>query len=133
MDEPIDIISLEKLTRAIMAGYREYKIGKTDASEMAYNILNFFGTNNDKIVDNILEPEDRDLFYSLEELNLVKTERELATLYDGREWRIHYWTLKKKEINNLAETPLEPPEQTEDEKIEKMYGEIPQDIFDRNY
>lgn len=72
-----------------------------DAEAIASNILNFFGFN-ERIIDNILEPDDRDVFYMLEDCGLLETERDETTLYDGREWRIHYWSFRKDRILNLA-------------------------------
>jgi hypothetical protein len=48
-----------------------------------------------------LEPEDRDAFYQLEDTGILTTEREETTLYDGREWRIHYWLFRKERILEL--------------------------------
>ncbi len=95
------IVSLNRLTEAIINSYKEHNMTQEDAQNMAYHVLNFFGFG-DRIVDNILEPEDRDLFYMLEDFGLLVTEREETTLYDGREWRIHYWLLKKHAISNMA-------------------------------
>ncbi|MCU0799514.1 MAG: hypothetical protein MUC62_07570 [Candidatus Thermoplasmatota archaeon] len=95
------IVSLNRLTEAIINSYKEHNMSQEDASNMAYHVLNFFGFG-DRIVDNILEPEDRDLFYMLEDFGLLVTEREETTLYDGREWRIHYWLLKKHAISHMA-------------------------------
>jgi len=34
------------------------------------------------------------LFYQLQDYDLLTTESEETTLWDGREWRIHYWKFK---------------------------------------
>jgi hypothetical protein len=70
------------------------------ARAMAQHVMNFFGYS-ERIIDNILEPEDRDAFYMLEDTGILTTEREETTLYDGREWRIHYWLFKKERIYEL--------------------------------
>jgi len=70
---------------------------------MAQHVLNFFGYS-ERIIDNILEPEDRDAFYQLEDTGILTTEREETTLYDGREWRIHYWLFRKERIFQLINT-----------------------------
>jgi len=70
------------------------------ARSMAQHVLNFFGYS-ERIIDNILEPEDRDAFYQLEDTGILTTEREETTLYDGREWRIHYWLFRKERIFQL--------------------------------
>src|SRR2546428_2612620 len=64
---------------------------------MAQHVLNFFGYS-ERIIDNVLEPEDRDAFYMLEDSGILTTEREETTLYDGREWRIHYWMFREERI-----------------------------------
>jgi hypothetical protein len=69
---------------------------------VAHHVLNFFGYS-DRIIDNVLEPEDRDAFYMLEDAGILTTEREETTLYDGREWRIHYWLFKRDEMSRLIE------------------------------
>lgn len=103
-------------------------MSKEDARNMAYHVLNFFGFG-DRIVDNVLEPEDRDLFYMLEDFGLLVTEREETTLYDGREWRIHYWLLKKNAINSMAseeDISSSAPEEEFD-----VYEDIPEDVWMR--
>lgn len=74
-----------------------------DAFDLAQHVLNFFGYF-DRIIDNVLEPEDRDAFYMLEDAGILKTEREEITLYDGREWRIHYWNFCPEKIEHIIET-----------------------------
>jgi hypothetical protein len=98
-----------------------------DAQNMAYHVLNFFGFG-DRIVDNILEPEDRDLFYMLEDFGLLVTEREETTLYDGREWRIHYWLLKKNAIANMA---CDDKDQCSSSDDYNVYEEIPDEVWSR--
>ena len=91
----------------------------------AEHILNFFGYG-DRIIDNMLEPEDRDTFYLLEDLGLLRTEREETTLWDGREWRIHYWLLNKERIFSLA---YKTEEEEREESEENIYDELPEDIW----
>src|SRR2546425_10136843 len=71
---------------------------------MAQHVLNFFGYS-ERIIDNVLEPEDRDAFYMLEDSGILTTEREETTLYDGREWRIHYWMFRKERIAGRSQAP----------------------------
>ncbi len=106
--EDLKVINLDTLSIAIknsideVARSRGYDgVTNEQAGEMAQHVLNFFGYS-DFIIDNILEQEDRDAFYMLEDAGLLKNEREETTLYDGREWRIHYWLLNRKRINELA-------------------------------
>ena len=73
------------------------------AETIAEHALGFFGFSN-RIIDNALEPTDRNLFYQLQDYDLLTTESEETTLWDGREWRIHYWKFKSnaEELARLA-------------------------------
>ena len=93
----------------------------------AEHILNFFGYS-DRIIDNVLHPEDRDTFYMLEDAGLMETEREETTLYDGREWRIHYWLLKVAVIQNRRDAG---PKFADDDLEPSVYDEVPEDIWSR--
>lgn len=98
--EKMDTLTLDDLTVAIRNGIDKEGMLEEQAKHMAQHILNFFGYS-ERIIDNILEPEDRDAFYMLEDTGILTTEREETTLYDGREWRIHYWLFRKERINEL--------------------------------
>ena len=87
------VLTTETLASAINYSPEYSHMGDDESSYLAEHILNFFGYS-DRIIDNVLHPEDRDTFYMLEDAGLMETEREETTLYDGREWRIHYWLLK---------------------------------------
>ncbi len=124
------IVTLNHLTEAIVNSYKEHNMSKEDATNMAYHVLNFFGFG-DRIVDNILEPEDRDLFYMLEDFGLLVTEREETTLYDGREWRIHYWLMKKNVIYTMSNREDETCSR-EDVECFDVYDDIPDEAWNRN-
>ena len=98
------------------------------AYELAHHVLNFFGYS-DRIIDNILEPEDRDAFYMLEDAGILTTEREETTLYDGREWRIHYWLFKRDKIEVLMSNIKNDVE--EDKNEDNPYADLPDDIWCR--
>lgn len=97
-----EALTLDDLTTAIRNGIDREGMPDEQAKQMAQHILNFFGYS-ERIIDNILEPEDRDAFYMLEDTGILTTEREETTLYDGREWRIHYWLFRKERIHELIE------------------------------
>jgi hypothetical protein len=90
----MDIITLENLTRAIV---NRIGIDLDEAQKDAGFILDIFGFE-DRVIDNILDPEDRQLFYILQEGGMLTTEREECILHDGREWRTHYWRLRRDKI-----------------------------------
>jgi len=92
---------------------------------MAQHVLNFFGYS-ERIIDNVLEPEDRDAFYMLEDSGILTTEREETTLYDGREWRIHYWMFRKDRIAELVEAQKA---KEEAEKAVSVYDDVPEDLW----
>jgi hypothetical protein len=90
----VSIITLDALSKAIA---NRVGLGIEEARRDAGFVLDIFGFD-DRVIDNVLDPEDRQLFYILEEEGMLVTEREETTLYDGREWRTHYWQLKKNTI-----------------------------------
>ena len=89
----MEVLTTETLAAAINYSPEYSHMGDDESNYLAEHSINFFGYR-DRIVDNVLHPEDRDTFYMLEDAGLMETEREETTLYDGREWRIHYWLLK---------------------------------------
>ena len=94
----MNIITLDDLSKAIA---NRVGIDIEEARRDAGFVLDIFGYDN-RVIDNVLDPEDRQLFYILEEEGMLTTEREETTLYDGREWRTHYWVLKKNVILQYA-------------------------------
>lgn len=94
----MNIITLDDLSRAIA---NRVGISIDEARRDAGFVMDIFGFQ-DRVIDNVLDPEDRQLFYILEEEGMLTTEREETTLYDGREWRTHYWVIKKDTILKYA-------------------------------
>ncbi len=103
-------------------------LDREQAYDLAQHVLNFFGYD-DRIIDNVLEPEDRDAFYMLEDARILFTEREEITLYDGREWRIHYWLFDKDRIAELME--LASPMKEQHDVSDFDYDSLPSDAWDR--
>ena len=121
------VLTTETLASAINYSPEYSHMGDDESSYLAEHILNFFGYS-DRIIDNVLLPEDRDTFYMLEDAGLMETEREETTLYDGREWRIHYWLLKIAEIQRRTDAG---PKYAPDDQEPYVYDEIPEDIWSR--
>ena len=94
-----NIITLDNLSKAIA---NRVGIDLEEARRDAGFVLDIFGFDN-RVIDNVLNPEDRQLFYILEEEGMLTTEREETTLYDGREWRTHYWIIRKDVILQYAQ------------------------------
>ncbi len=127
---PGETLTVDDLTKPIKNSIDKSGMETEAARAMANHVLNFFGYS-DRIIDNVLEPEDRDAFYMLEDSGLLTTEREETTLYDGREWRIHYWLFRKEKIRELMEA-AEEKERAEAEQASLVYSEISEDIWKRN-
>lgn len=121
-------LTVEHLTKAIKNSIDKAGMPEEEARAMAQHVMNFFGYS-ERIIDNVLEPEDRDAFYMLEDAGILMTEREETTLYDGREWRIHYWMFRKERIHELVcgKKGCAP----ESGANGNVYDEIPDDIWSR--
>ena len=97
------IITLDALSKAIA-----YKIGIQikEARKVAGFVLDIFGFE-DRVIDNVLGFEERQLFYILEAVGMLTSGREDTTLFDGKEWRTHYWLLQKNVILRYAKRVYE--------------------------
>lgn len=134
------MISVDDLALAIENSINytnEVKLEHEDAFDLALHVLNFFGYSN-RIIDNVLEPEDRNAFYMLEDSGVLSTEREEITLYDGREWRIHYWLFRTDRIAELL-LPREEKEEKDKSDVkndsdshQNLYGELPPEAWIRH-
>ena len=132
----MNIVTLEDLSRAIA---NRVGVEVDEAKRDAGFVLDIFGFD-DRVIDNVLDPEDRQLFYILEEEGMLATEREETTLYDGREWRTHYWQLKKevilkyaKEKTQTVKTVLfdkkQPVPVIEDTSEDDIYDQLEDDMW----
>ncbi len=107
-------------------------MGEEGANDRASHTLSFFDPSSDRIIDNILESEDRDSFYTLEEDGLLfRPPKDEVFLPDGRPWEIHYWELNKRKILELALSPKK-------KKIKKkkkdysIYEGLPEEVWQRD-
>ncbi len=121
-------LTVEHLTKAIKNSIDKQGMPEEEARAMAQHVMNFFGYS-ERIIDNVLEPEDRDAFYMLEDAGILMTEREETTLYDGREWRIHYWMFRKERIDELIHGKKAVHGGIEGDQ--NVYDDIPDDIWNR--
>jgi len=127
MDE---LITIERLGTAIQNSVNDgIGMQHEQAYDLARHVLNFFGFS-DRIIDNVLEPEDRDAFYMLEDAGILTTEREETTLFDGREWRIHYWMFRKDRIAKMMQP--QGNETEEKQQQDSPYADLPDDIWSRS-
>ncbi|HEX08706.1 MAG TPA: hypothetical protein ENG38_02720 [Thermoplasmatales archaeon] len=128
----MNIITLDDLSKAIA---NRVGIPIEEARRDAGFVMDIFGFQ-DRVIDNVLDPEDRQLFYILEEEGMLTTEREETTLYDGREWRTHYWILRKdiilkyaREENKRTRSVLSDKPTLQDISDEAVYDELDDDIW----
>src|SRR3972149_1514340 len=70
------------------------------ASEKAQMVLNYFGFRT-VIIDNAIHPEDRKLFYELQDAGLLRSSWETVLLLNGRNWRIFYWELHETDVDRV--------------------------------
>ncbi len=115
-------LTLAQLTQAIRRKV-DIDMETVVAESIAEHALGFFGFSN-RIIDNALEPTDRNLFYQLQDYDLLTTESEETTLWDGREWRIHYWKFK----SNAEELALLSAEAENSGEDEDPYAGIYEDV-----
>ena len=126
-------LTVNVLRNVIKEAIGEHGMEEQEADIMAKHVMNLFGFNN-RILDNMLEPQDRDVFYMLEDEEILTTEREETTLYDGREWRIHYWIFRREKIVEILggkrrlHTDMD---EFSSEEETSIYDEIPDDIWSR--
>ena len=69
------MITVDNLTLAIENSIDDGNgLSQEEAYDLAQHVLNFFGYS-ERIIDNVLEPEDRDAFYMMEDAGILFTER----------------------------------------------------------
>jgi hypothetical protein len=95
------VITYDDMRKALAKLLQKRGMDEEEINHLAMYLLSFFGFS-DAIIDNILDTEDRDVFYMLEEEGILTTSREESYTIKGKVWRIHYWILKKREILELA-------------------------------
>ena len=121
-------LTLAQLTQAIKSKV-DLDMETTVAESIAEHALGFFGFSN-RIMDNALEPTDRNLFYQLQDYDLLTTESEETTLWDGREWRIHYWKFKSNADKIVAEAEAERKRRAlEEDPYAQIYDGMPADLW----
>ena len=115
------MITVRKLARAI-----ETRLGGTTAEALteARTVLSYFGFAN-QIIDNVIQPEDRKLFYNLADAGLLQTFWETVPLLDGRNWRIFYWSLNDRDIDRIL--TAEPVRADE-----PLYNSLPDEAWGRS-
>ncbi len=115
----LEIITRDTLFQVLNKILSVKGMNKADIYSLTDYILGFFGFD-DFLVDNILTPIDRDIFYYLEECGVLKTESYEVNLLKGRQWRIHLWMFRKDNIKKI----LMSKETVDVEDPKKLYEKI---------
>lgn len=118
------IVRTEDLAKAIKNSLGKKIMTNEEIQKLAEYVMNFFGFE-DKVADSVLKTEDRHVFYELEEMGLLTTDREDVSLIDKKAWRINYWVLNKDKIFEVIK------EKKEEKKEENIYEKIPEEVWER--
>ncbi|MEM0077601.1 MAG: DUF6015 family protein [Thermoplasmata archaeon] len=122
MEIDLNIVTRDLLYLALSKILKKKGMNEMEIYEITDYLLSFFGFD-DYIVDNILTPIDRDIFYYLEECGILKTESMEVNLLKGRQWRIHMWAYRKEKIKEII-VSKEVKEIDDPKKIyEKIFNE----------
>ena len=120
---------MEELVLALKNTLGKKGMHDNDIQRLAEYVMSFFGYD-DSVIDNRLTSEDRDVFYMLEEEGFVTTTEEDVHLKKGKMWRIHYWILKRDQIQRLATLPEE--SKAEVDEVVAIYENISNDVWARD-
>ena len=90
----MQLVTINALEKAIQ---RTLRVNEKEAHHYASIVMDMFGYD-DFIIDNMLDHEDRRLFYRLQLRGVLYTRQDDVLLHDGRAWRIHYWMFQKHAI-----------------------------------
>ena len=118
-----NLVTYETLTRAI-----KNKMEVTDdvAEDISMRMLNYFGFYYE-IIDNVLDQDDRRMFYFLQDVQLLTTRWEEDVLPNGRTWRVFYWGLNIEKIEKFAALSLV------NEDLEMgLYESLPEGVWSRS-
>ncbi len=115
------LVTLERLTRAVG---KRLNVEPVEAKSLAYRILNYFGYSQ-TIIDNLVDQEDRKLFYQLHDAGLLRSSWETTLLLSGKSWRIFYWQLNLEDIRKATEDGPEGGGE------EPLYDSLPADAWSR--
>lgn len=117
---------MEELKRAILTVFDEDDMDPHRAEDMAEKVMNLFGYDK-AITDNLLSSNERDIFYKLEDVDILSTEEESTNLPSGKKWRIHYWVMNKRKIREILEEKEE-----EETKEGTIYNDISDTVWERS-
>lgn len=127
-----DMITVGMLIKALRALFNKGDEGEEEwVKQMAIFIMDFFGYEQ-RVLDNNLTPNDRDIFYMLENSGILRTEMDETTIQKGKIWRIHYWVLNMDRIRELSCDEKEEAEESCNGENGKIYDSLSEKIWSRD-
>jgi len=121
------ILTLESLAGAIAERLR---IPRESAASQAEQVLDLFGFES-QVIDNLLEPEERQMFYLLQAHGLLTTRSEETLLWNGQEWRTHYWLLRADRIEAASGAFVDDEAAYEEAEVDAVYTALPDGAWKR--
>ncbi len=122
-------VTMQQVELALRKTLGKKGMSDEDVKRMAEYVMSFFGYT-DEVTDNQLTPQDRDVFYMLEEEGLLTTTQEEVLLRKGKLWRTHFWILKKDQILRLATSDEDG--KAKDEAKEDVYDQLSDEEWARH-
>ncbi len=122
-------VRIEEFKKAVTKVLKDRDIDAEEAEKISEKVMNLFGYDK-SITDNLLSSTERDLFYMLEDYDILTTEEETAYLPSGKRWRIHYWKIKDEKIREILAEDEEEVEEVEEER--SIYDDISDDVWKRD-
>ncbi len=121
----MSVVTFLEMRDALVALLGGRGMGPSEVGELAEYLLGFFGYGTE-VVDNVLRPDDRDVFYMLEEEGLLGTRQEEVLVTPGKLWRLHYWILRVDRVKDALQEAQE-----EGEEYEALYKGMADDVWVR--
>lgn len=118
-----NLVTYETLARAVK---NRMEVTDDVADDISMRMLNYFGFH-EEIIDNVLDQDDRRMFYFLQDVQLLTTHWEEVVLPNGRTWRVFYWGLNIEKIEKFAALSLV----TEDMEM-GLYDSLPEGVWSRS-
>ena len=119
------VVNIKDLTVALDKALSSKQLSRDEINRLAERIMDLFGFE-DQVVDNRLTPDDRDIFYMMEEAGLVTTIEDDVQVQKGKTWRIYYWILKTDQILRLSGESAKVAEEKPEADI---YESISEDVW----
>ncbi|HLE96374.1 MAG TPA: DUF6015 family protein [Candidatus Thermoplasmatota archaeon] len=121
------IVTVEDLARAFVL---RMGMNDEDAAAHAEHVLDIFGFEGE-IIDNLLDPVDRQLFYSMESHGLVTARSDETTLNNGQDWRTHSWAIRADRLAAGARGVPVAERPGADVPFDSVYRDLPSTAWSR--